>query len=91
MIRCFYHKAETVILFKKKHKLRVFENRVPKKILGAEDIVTGDWRKFRSEKLQSLYSTPNIIGMKKSSRMRLVRHAALTENKEYEEGIVGKT
>jgi hypothetical protein len=53
--------------------------------------VTADWRKFHSQELQSLYSTPNIIRMKKSSRMRLAVHAALTESREYEEGIGGKT
>ena len=47
--------------------------------------VTGDWRKFHIEEIQSLYFTPNIIRVNKSSRMRLVGHVALTESREYEE------
>jgi len=47
--------------------------------------VTGDWRKSHIEELQSLYFTPSIIRVNKSSRMRLVGHAALTESREYEE------
>ena len=49
--------------------------------------VTGDWRKFHSEELQILYATLSIIRVKKSKRMRLAGHAALTESREYEEGI----
>jgi len=53
--------------------------------------VTGEWRKFHTEELQSLHPTPNIIRVKKSSRMRLAGHAALKESREYEECIGGET
>jgi hypothetical protein len=38
--------------------------------------VTGDWRKLHNEELHSLYTSPNIIIMIKSRRMRLAGHVA---------------
>jgi hypothetical protein len=44
------------------HRLRVFENRVLRRIFGPKrDEVTREWRKFHSEELHNLYSSPNII------------------------------
>jgi hypothetical protein len=61
----------------KEHRLRVFENRVPRRIFGPKrDEVTRDWRKLHSEELHNLYSSPNIIRMMKSRRMRWAGHAA---------------
>jgi hypothetical protein len=40
------------------------------------DEVTGDWRKLHSEELHNLYSSPNIIRMIKSRRMRAAGHVA---------------
>jgi hypothetical protein len=51
------------------HRLRVFENRVLRRIFGRKrDEVTGDWRKLHNEELHNLYSSPNIIRMIKSRR-----------------------
>jgi hypothetical protein len=49
----------------------VFENKVLRRIFGPKrDEVTGGWRKLHNEKLHDLYSTPSIIRIIKSSRMR---------------------
>jgi hypothetical protein len=59
------------------HRLRVFENRVLRRIFGPRrDEVTGDWRKLHNEELHNLYSSPNIIRMMKSRRMRWAGHVA---------------
>jgi hypothetical protein len=60
----------------KEHRLRVFENRVLRRIFGPKrDKVRGDWRKMHNEKLH-LYSSPNVIRMIKSRRMRWAGHVA---------------
>jgi hypothetical protein len=49
----------------------VFENRVLRKIFGPKrDEVAGGWRKLHNEELHNLYSSPGIIRMIKSRRMR---------------------
>jgi hypothetical protein len=49
----------------------VFENRVLRRIFGPKrDEVAGDWRKLHNEELHRLYSSPSIIRMIKSRRMR---------------------
>jgi hypothetical protein len=51
-------------------KLRVFENRVLRRIFGPKrDEVTGEWRKLHNEELRDLCSSPSIIRMMKSMRM----------------------
>jgi hypothetical protein len=58
------------ITLREEHRLRVFENRVLRRIFGQRrDEVTGDWRKLHNEELHNLYSSPNIIRMIKSRRM----------------------
>jgi hypothetical protein len=55
----------------------VLKNRVLRRIFGPKrDEVTGDWRKLHNEELQNLYSSPDIIKIIKSRRMRLAGHVA---------------
>jgi hypothetical protein len=52
----------------------VFEEMVLRRIFGLRrDEVTGEWRRFYNEELNDLYSSPNIVWVIKSRRMRLVR------------------
>jgi hypothetical protein len=56
---------------REEHRLSVVENRVLKRIFGRErDEVTGGWRKLHNEELYSLYSSPSIIRMSRSRRLR---------------------
>jgi hypothetical protein len=55
----------------------VFENRVLKRMFGLKmDEVRGGWRKLHNEELHNLYSSPRIIRMIKSRRMRWAGHVA---------------
>jgi hypothetical protein len=57
--------------------LRVFENRVLRRIFGLRrDEVTGEWRKLHNKELNDLYSSPSIITIIKSRRMRWAGHVA---------------
>jgi hypothetical protein len=58
-------------MLKEGHILRVFENRVLRRIFGPNrDEVTGGWRKLHNEELHGLYSSPSIIRVIKARRMR---------------------
>jgi hypothetical protein len=55
----------------------MFENRVLRRIFGPKrDEVTGGWRKLHNEELHNLYSSPSMIRMIKSRRMRWAGHVA---------------
>jgi hypothetical protein len=70
----------------------VSENRVLRRIFGSKrDEVTGDWRKLHNEELHNLYSSPNIIRMIKSRRMRWAGHVArMREKRNAYRILVGK-
>jgi hypothetical protein len=79
-------------ILREEHRLRVFENRVLRRIFGPKrDEVTGEWRKLHSEELHNLYSSPNIITQIKSRRMRWAGHVArMGEEREVYKDLVGK-
>jgi hypothetical protein len=70
--------CETLSLtLREERRLRVFENRVLRRIFGPKkDEVTGDWRKPHNEELHGLYSSPSIVRLIKATRMRWAGHMA---------------
>jgi len=65
------------LTLREERKLRVFENMVLRRIFGARrDEVTGEWRRLHNEDLNYLYSSPNIVRVIKSRRMRWAGHVA---------------
>jgi hypothetical protein len=65
------------LILKKEHDLKVFENRVLKKIFRQKRVeVTGGWRKLPNKELHDLYSSPSKIRIIKSRRMRYARPVA---------------
>jgi hypothetical protein len=69
--------CETLSLtLREEHRLSVFENRVLRKIFGPKREEDGSWRKLHNDELHSLYSSPNIVKMIKSRRMRWAGHVA---------------
>jgi len=60
---------------REERKLRVFENMVLRRIFGPRrDEVTGDWRRLHIEVLNDLYTSPNMVRVIKSRRMRWAGH-----------------
>jgi hypothetical protein len=58
------------LILREKHRLRVFENRVLRRIFGPKrDEVTGEWRKLHNKEHQNLYSSPEIIRQVKANEV----------------------
>ena len=68
------------------------ENRVLRRIFGPKtDGVTGEWRKLHNEELNDLYSSPSILRVIKSRRLRWAGHVArMEEGKSVHKVLVGK-
>jgi len=66
------------LTLREERKLRVFESMVLRRIFRPRrDEVTGEWMRLHNEELNDLYSSPNIVRVIKSRRMRLAGHVAL--------------
>ena len=64
------------LTLREERKLRVFENMVLRIFGPRRDEVTGEWRRLHNEELNDLYSSPNIVRVIKSRRMRWAGHVA---------------
>jgi hypothetical protein len=64
---------------REEHRLRVFENRMLRKIFGPKMEEDGSWRKLHNDELHNLYSSLNIVMVIKSRRMRWAGHVARME------------
>jgi len=65
------------LTLREERKLRVFEKRVLRKIFGPRrDEVTGEWKRLHNEEINDLYSSPNMVRVIKSRRMRWAGHVA---------------
>ena len=73
-------------------KLRVFENMVLRRIFGSmRDEVSGEWRRLHNEELNDLYSSPNIVRVIKSRKMRWAGHVVrMGEERGVYRVLVGK-
>jgi hypothetical protein len=69
-------------MLREEHRLRVFENRVLRRIFGPKrDEVTGEWRKLHSEELHNLYSSPGKVCLRTEDAFVIISVANLMEVK----------
>jgi hypothetical protein len=64
------------LTLREEHRLRVFENRVLRRIFGPKREEDGSWRKLHNDGLNSPYSSLNIVRVIKSRRLRWAGHVA---------------
>ena len=67
------------LTLKEESRLRVFENRILRRIFGPKGDENGEWRRLHNEELHSLYRSPNVVKVIKSRRLRWAGHVARME------------
>jgi len=83
----FYGCETWSLIWREERKLRVLENMVLKRIFGPwRTELTGEWRRLHNEELNDLYSSPSIVRVIKSRRMRWAGHVARVDE---ERGCIG--
>ena len=87
-----YGRETWSLTLREERKLRAFENMVLGRVFGPRrDEVMGEWRRLHNEELNDLYSTPNIVWLIKSRRMRWAGHVAcMGEERGVYRVLVGK-
>jgi hypothetical protein len=87
-----YGRETWSVTLREEHRLRVFENRVLRRIFGPRrDEITGERKKLYNGELHILYSSPDISRQMKSRRMRWAGHVArMGEGRNLYRGWVGK-
>ena len=80
------------LTLREERKLRLFENKVLRRIfVPRREEVTRNWRRLHNEEINVLYSSPNIVRVIKSRRMRWVGHVArMGEERAVYRVLVGK-
>jgi len=77
---------------REERRLRVFENRVLRRVFGPKrDEVRREWRKLHNGELNDLYSSPSIVRMIKSKRIRWAGHVARMAKRGVCGVLMGKT
>jgi hypothetical protein len=84
--------SNSSLILREERRLRVFGNRVLRSMFGAKrDEITREWRKLHNEELNDLYSSPRIVRVSKSRRMRWAEDVALMrESRGVYRVLVGK-
>ena len=67
------------LTLREESRLRVFENRILRRIFGPKRDENGGWRRLHNEELHSLYRSPKIVRMVKYRRLRWAGHVARME------------
>ena len=74
-----YGRETWSLTLKEEKRLRVFENRILRRVFGHKRDGNGEWRRLHHEELYSLYHSPNIVGVFKSIRLKWAGYVARME------------
>ena len=67
------------LTLREERRLRLFENRILRRIFGPKRDANGEWRRLHNEEFHSSYRSPNIVRMIKSKRLRWAGYLAKME------------